>query len=253
MATAIPARVITAHEATLKTATVEVKALTISGRQVTLSVFRQLKEEPLVNVETAELCGVPWGVVNYHPDKCAETYGDVEHIHVVWQKGTELRRSAVYRRSTSASGYRTHVSDLEREFAAYVVALAIAGRELTGDFWERGVGREKGWLKWRVRGVEVFADVPDALYHLVHFNAPLPSDYWRLPSDEQPAALQRHRWHHRELLIGELREWMGEHSFDVAHWDREVGAAYQRLQDFQAAWEAQYAALSALDHLFIAV
>jgi hypothetical protein len=54
-----------AKEAVVKTAVVEVKSLLISGKQVTLSVFRQLIKEPLVDPETAELHGVPWGRVNY--------------------------------------------------------------------------------------------------------------------------------------------------------------------------------------------
>ena len=37
-------RVITAREALVKTAAVDVKVLTISGKQVTLAVFRQLQE-----------------------------------------------------------------------------------------------------------------------------------------------------------------------------------------------------------------
>lgn len=82
---------LTTETATITTATIEVKALTIGARQVTLAVFRQLREDPLI-AENGTLNGVPWGIVNYHPDKCSD---DKEHIHVVWQNGTELRRSAV--------------------------------------------------------------------------------------------------------------------------------------------------------------
>ena len=39
------------------------------------------------------LAGQLWGVVNYHPDKCADL---PEHWHVVWQRGAELLRSFVY-------------------------------------------------------------------------------------------------------------------------------------------------------------
>ena len=43
------ARVIplTTHNAEIKTATVEIRSLTVSGKQVTLAVFRQLREESL--------------------------------------------------------------------------------------------------------------------------------------------------------------------------------------------------------------
>lgn len=84
-------RQLTTQNATITTAAVEVKTLTISGKQVTLAVFRQLKEEPLI-AEDGTLNGEPWGVVNYHPDKCGDA---PKHSHVVWQKGSDLCRSRV--------------------------------------------------------------------------------------------------------------------------------------------------------------
>lgn len=82
---------LTVHNAEVRTATVEIKTLTVSGKQVTLAVFRQLMEVPLIAAD-GTFKGEPWGTVNYHPDKCADSPG---HVHVVWQEGTELRRSAV--------------------------------------------------------------------------------------------------------------------------------------------------------------
>jgi hypothetical protein len=58
---------------------------------VTLAVFRQLPCEELVAPLAAELRGVPWGRVNYCVKDCPES----KHIHVVWQKGNELRRSVI--------------------------------------------------------------------------------------------------------------------------------------------------------------
>ncbi|MDV9170941.1 hypothetical protein R6V09_12445 [Streptomyces sp. W16] len=84
---------LTTQNASITTVAVEVQALTISGKQVTLSVFRQLQEEKLV-AHDGTLNGVPWGYVNYHPDKCSET---AAHWHVVWQSGADLRRSRVIR------------------------------------------------------------------------------------------------------------------------------------------------------------
>jgi hypothetical protein len=83
---------LTTHNASITTAAVEVKALTLSGKQVTLSVFRQLREEPLL-AEDATLNGVPWGYVNYHPDRCGDD--GRPHWHIVWQRGQELLRSRV--------------------------------------------------------------------------------------------------------------------------------------------------------------
>ncbi|MCX5209774.1 hypothetical protein OG689_10810 [Kitasatospora sp. NBC_00240] len=86
------AKQLTVFNATVTTAAVEVKTLTISGKQVTLAVFRQLREERLIT-KAGELAGEPWGYVNYHPEKCES---DREHRHYVWQQGTELLRSKVY-------------------------------------------------------------------------------------------------------------------------------------------------------------
>ncbi len=85
------ARVINIHDAKLKTVSVDIRAMTISDRQVTLAVFRQLFDEPLIS-DDGRLAGLPWGVVNYHPDGCG---WDQNHQHIVWQKGNELRRAAV--------------------------------------------------------------------------------------------------------------------------------------------------------------
>ncbi|WP_131784453.1 hypothetical protein [Protofrankia symbiont of Coriaria ruscifolia] len=91
-----PRRPLTAHSAQITTAAIEIKTLTVGGKQVTLAVFRQLYNEPLYDPLTWEAAGVPWCRVNYHPDKCA---GDREHEHIVWQKGDELRRTRIdYRR-----------------------------------------------------------------------------------------------------------------------------------------------------------
>lgn len=86
---------INVHEAQIHTATVEIKTLTVSGRQVTQALFRQLLEEPLYEPTAMTAWGTPWGTVNYHPDKCGDQSAD--HLHVVWQKGAELRRSMIRR------------------------------------------------------------------------------------------------------------------------------------------------------------
>ena len=87
-------RTLTVHNAEITTATVEVKTLTISGKQVTLAVFRQLPRR-----FPPDGSGVLWGRVNYHPDKCEPGSYDRErqrvrpyHCHFVWQSGNELFR-----------------------------------------------------------------------------------------------------------------------------------------------------------------
>jgi hypothetical protein len=79
---------IDAHEATITTATVEIRCLTINGKQVTLAVFRQLMDEEWDEVSPL------WGQVNYCPDKQCRNL-DWAHTHIVWQKGDQLRRAVV--------------------------------------------------------------------------------------------------------------------------------------------------------------
>lgn len=81
--------VLTVQEAQVTTVSVEIQTLTISGKQVTLAVFRQLLNEDVV--VDGEFVGTPWGTVNYHPDKCGDARS---HLHVVWQKGQDLRRAS---------------------------------------------------------------------------------------------------------------------------------------------------------------
>ena len=89
---------IAVEQAQILTATVEIRTMTVNGKQVTLSLFRQLKDQDLIQgTDTGfALQGHPWGVVNYHPDAaCAK--GGGRHLHVVWQSGDELRRAWVPR------------------------------------------------------------------------------------------------------------------------------------------------------------
>lgn len=81
-------------EAAIKTASVDMQTFTIGGRKVTLTVFRQIREEELL-ADDCSLLGEPWGIVNYHPDGCK---GFQPHWHVVWTRGADLRRARVYER-----------------------------------------------------------------------------------------------------------------------------------------------------------
>lgn len=83
---------LTTENATITTVAVTIQALKIGTKQVTQSVFKQLPEEPLI-AQDGTLNGVPWGRVNWHPDKCEGSRR--RHLHIVWQRGTELLRSRV--------------------------------------------------------------------------------------------------------------------------------------------------------------
>jgi hypothetical protein len=145
---------LTVHNATITTAAVEVKTLTISGKQVTLAVFRQLREEPLI-AENGTLNGVPWGIVNYHPDKCEDAK---EHLHVIWQRGDQLRRS--YVKAPEHAYFETQPA------ALYAMAL-IADGLMRGhaDSGFRALRRTSGggteaWASFTHGGVKFSADIP---------------------------------------------------------------------------------------------
>lgn len=95
---------LTIHNAQVATATVAIRTLTITGKQVTLAVFRQLLEE---QPPTGMPLTAFWGRVNYCPDKkclvdSQDGWGrdrkvEAPHLHLVWQKDSELRRVTIHR------------------------------------------------------------------------------------------------------------------------------------------------------------
>lgn len=125
---------IRASEAVVKTAQVEVKVLTISGKQVTLAVFRQLELEPLIDRDTMQFRGLPWGRVNYFWGDCED-----DHYHVVWQKGNELRRACVFDHRPSDPPDRADVPPaLDGEpIRMYAVSKALAGQLHQGEVYMR--------------------------------------------------------------------------------------------------------------------
>jgi len=56
---------ILATEATVKTVSVTIQSLTVSGKQMTLAVFRQLPKAEIFD-ENVDIVGTPWGTVAYH-------------------------------------------------------------------------------------------------------------------------------------------------------------------------------------------
>jgi hypothetical protein len=75
----------------IERAAVTINTLTINGKQVTLDVFRQLKEAVLINHD-GSLAGSPWGLVNYHEKGCDKLE---KHRHVVWQLDDQLRQDTI--------------------------------------------------------------------------------------------------------------------------------------------------------------
>lgn len=246
---------ITANQATVKTASVDVRVLTISGKQVTLAVFRQLIEEPLVDTCDGTLAGVPWGKVMYCPGKACSLHDrSPGHLHVVWQKGDQLRRAAV------PEWWPDHheCNCMAENYLRAVILLRLAewgsAHPQAGEF---AAYREEGVVCW-----------PDGL--------------WR-PGDEtwspRPVVIGGRNgnggWSEWELVERATREplpgeWPDEWQEEAAASLRDKARCLsntdalaraselyvQSERDFAAGWEAwrkAFATLDALDQLFIAV
>ena len=100
------------EDVNLKSLAVEIKAMTVSGKQMTLAVFRQLPQKSIWD-DDYKLLGVPWGRVRYFwgDDK------DCNGFQVVWQAGGELLRSIHYipRHVCVDREYKRHLEDEMRE------------------------------------------------------------------------------------------------------------------------------------------
>jgi hypothetical protein len=156
-------RKIQVSEAIVHTATVEVKTLMISGRQVTLSVFRQLKNESIFDSEAMTLRGVPWGAVNYFWGDCKP-----DHLHVVWQYGSELRRACVWerpdRRDDDPLGFGDWLWTLENLAADYLKARARADsdfRPLLQHGFDHDIQESYGYLIVSVASLRIKARLPN--------------------------------------------------------------------------------------------
>jgi hypothetical protein len=110
-------------EASVSTLSVEIKAIHINNRQLTLSIFKQIPEESILDANY-EIKGVVWGRVNYFW-KDAEQKRD-STIHIVWSNGSELRRSRVTKWPLEEFYGQTkfyHYSDNKKDIESYINIL----------------------------------------------------------------------------------------------------------------------------------
>jgi len=86
----------------IKTASIAIQTLYVNKRQLTLSTFRQIKEESVVTLYDSdfELKGEPWATVNYHWG-----YQPKEYLHLIWSKGNEPRRMQLLPTTPMHIGY----------------------------------------------------------------------------------------------------------------------------------------------------
>jgi hypothetical protein len=240
-------RAIAVREASVKTAAVEVKALTISGKQVTLAVFRQLMSETVVDMDTLQYQGVPWGRVHYFWGDCANR-GYAGHLHVVWQKGTELRRDCVERTDVVEQ-----VDELRRR-ANLLTGLIVLWRALGGDAVTSSKGGE--YPEWLACGDERF-----------RWNTRKYARHSIVGAirDLQGSEMESLRRWGREQVLGLVNEILEQLPINPAYIGAASGTANldavraSRAATFSEAlrientWAKRYAELQALDQLFIAV
>jgi hypothetical protein len=81
---------ISKNQATVHTATVDVKIMRLGKKQVTLSVFRRIHQKSILRPGKLKpsLRGIPWGRVNY------TWKGNEEFVayHIVWERNSRLFR-----------------------------------------------------------------------------------------------------------------------------------------------------------------
>ena len=212
------------HEATVSTAVIEVKTLTIKGRQVTLAVFRQLQEEPLFDYLTMQPLGSPWGRVNYHPDRCGDA---PEHLHVVWQLGDQLRRYRMDQQWTDHIGIEEQVRD---DVAAWWVTQ----------------GLDLDWSGW----YKHWPDHEDS----EHYSSSAPRGRWTKVTDDwrvfapAPEGLSNSETDRRAWLDGRYPQGWDEQSLKQNGHD-----SIAERERLRTRWEDVYADLQELPQLFIAV
>jgi len=109
---------ISAEQAIIQTAKIEIKSLTLNGKQMTMSVFRQIHQRKLISEQGGEFSfnGVPWGRVNYH-------WGSqvTSNLHVLWQDGPDLFRDLIAWGSSATLPY-----DMKK------IALSWRGHQAAG-------------------------------------------------------------------------------------------------------------------------
>lgn len=276
------AKAIQTNEANVKTTAVEVKVIKISNHQVTQSVFRQLVQEDLIDPLTVQLRGVPWGFVNYFWGPCS-----ANHLHVIWQKGSELRRACVWRHRR---GNHPRLADEEEaeirhltEMICRLLRLHLCGERLLGrvtasvalttrpdnqHIQDIAVSYKLAHLYWTLRGTDQevlfdFLKPPDRKPREKYFyHKPLGER--RLESQaEVEQRLQEHEGNARDSLQREQARLLKDLQLDSLPADL-VWAKAQQLEDHymkaktlrdnrSRQWNERYDELAALDQLFIAV
>jgi hypothetical protein len=229
-------RQLTTTDVTVSTVSVQIKALTIGRKQMTMAVFRQLVAEDLIDPQTCQLLGVPWGLVNYHPG-CDE---DWTHLYVLWQREDQLRQATVSH--AVPSGLRASWEEAgEARLRRYcVLACAEGGNpalETALDF--------HGAVRAHVNGFTLWATVPEPVRLIIRrYDTVLPlGKPWRKHAAYRDALAQV------QDVVPDLGPGP-QTAAEAAEALTQVAAEYE---DACRRYDEQYRTLETLDQLFIAV
>jgi hypothetical protein len=220
-----PDKSITITDASIKQVAIEVKVIKIDNKQMTLAVFRQLPERPIIHEGTGELTGLPWGRVNYHIG-CEEQN---LHFHVVWQKENELCRSLVSLPwENSVSGRWDKLNDLIHKTAkGFLFTQILEGWK--PDSSELPDRYALTFQRWEIK---------------VWLDGYQEKSPWGIRADGTPYLSDRKL---REYL---QRQQLPESSSGIKPL---LLSHLEEQEHLKYTWQQTYAELEALDQLFIAV
>ncbi|MGH2496553.1 MAG: hypothetical protein ACRDIV_17785 [Ktedonobacteraceae bacterium] len=227
---------LTASEVAIKTAVIEVKVLQIGNRQFTLSVFDQLEEEPVIDPDTGKLCGTAWGRVNRHTNCKELTKRDLEHLHIIWQKGNELRKCIAAIPWQATDSIARHDEMVKLVPCSYFQKLEY--RNMLAELWMKarilaGYRFDVGW-----NNPPIPFNIADNRFEL------------RLSHTITSAARTG-----AASYLPEFRQDLKHHigSTQVAAVERYLIDAASEVGKFVTTWLKSYEQLTKLDQLFIAV
>jgi len=231
-----------ATELVITTVTVEVKILTIGGKQVTLEMFRQLPQEHVIDPETLEFRGPLWGRVHYFWGECAEKE-EAGHFHIVWQKGSELRRACVEENPFWDSEVTLHISNLEDDLDR----INRIGMLQTGCIQMPSRSREEGedWAKvgnWKL-------PYDDGDIRLLK-NIWMQGEGYTFIREEAKESIQQRIQTLFDRLNQEVRRMLTFPPDDQQRIEAK-SMIENRVIDIRSKWAKRYNQICALDQLFI--
>ncbi|MEU7978326.1 hypothetical protein AB0B63_07310 [Micromonospora sp. NPDC049081] len=252
---------LTVQNAEIQTASVEIKTLTVSGKQVTLAVFRQLHRGSVFG-EDGDLRGELWGTVNYHPE--AKECAGAEHWHVVWQSGSELRRALV---AADPSWYLRprHIPEGSRWLNSVVLDHVTTGTSYFDDGAALPVvSRYNSASHIRgeaeVHGLGITVDASDTA--VAAYNAVMDLRKWEARQEDWPSPRESfwgdddgipHERKRAVKAVAALREEVTAYGFSTDHLFEKFQLAVRSEVDRLDRLRQSHAAIAALPQLFIAV